>query len=154
MPVWIGDERREGEQLVSTDPGDPDRPVALAARAGETDVDHAIAVAGEGAAHWGARPASDRAAVLVGAAARLRERRLELAALAVRECAKPWPEADADVCEAIDFLEYYARGAVELERAPDAAAGPRRAQPDALRPARRRRRHRALELPAGDPAAG
>ncbi len=49
------------------------------------------------------------------AAAWLRERRLEAAALAVRECAKPWPEADADVCEAIDFLEYYARGAVELD---------------------------------------
>jgi RHH-type proline utilization regulon transcriptional repressor/proline dehydrogenase/delta 1-pyrroline-5-carboxylate dehydrogenase len=32
----------------------------------------------------------------------------------VRECAKPWPEADADVCEAIDFLEYYARHAIEL----------------------------------------
>ena len=46
----------------------------------------------------------------------LRERRLELAALQVRECAKPWPEADADVCEAIDFLEYYAREAVELDR--------------------------------------
>ena len=36
------------------------------------------------------------------------------AALAVRECAKPWPEADADVCEAIDFLEYYARGALDI----------------------------------------
>ena len=34
----------------------------------------------------------------------------------MRECAKPWREADADVCEAIDFLEYYARAAVELER--------------------------------------
>ena len=32
----------------------------------------------------------------------------------MREAAKPWPEADADVCEAIDFLEYYARGAVDL----------------------------------------
>ena len=48
--------------------------------------------------------------MLVAAAAALRERRLELAALQVRECAKPWVEADADVCEAIDFLEYYARG--------------------------------------------
>jgi RHH-type transcriptional regulator, proline utilization regulon repressor / proline dehydrogenase / delta 1-pyrroline-5-carboxylate dehydrogenase len=54
--------------------------------------------------------------VLRGAAARLRERRLELAALQVRECAKPWPEADADVCEAIDFLEYYALSALQLER--------------------------------------
>ena len=43
------------------------------------------------------------------------ERRAELAALAVREAGKPWREADADVCEAIDFLEYYARGALELE---------------------------------------
>jgi RHH-type proline utilization regulon transcriptional repressor/proline dehydrogenase/delta 1-pyrroline-5-carboxylate dehydrogenase len=45
----------------------------------------------------------------------MRERRLELAALEVRECAKPWPEADGDVCEAIDFLEYYARAAIELD---------------------------------------
>ena len=37
----------------------------------------------------------------------------------VRECAKPWAEADADVCEAIDFLEYYARGAITLERGPE-----------------------------------
>ena len=63
----------------------------------------------------------------------LRERRLELAALQVRECAKPWPEADADVCEAIDFLEYYAREAVELERGPRAPPGAGRAQHDALR---------------------
>ena len=29
-------------------------------------------------------------------------------------CGKPWPEADADVCEAIDFCEYYAREAARL----------------------------------------
>ncbi len=54
--------------------------------------------------------------MLIAAAAWLRERRHELAALEVRECAKPWSEADADVCETIDFLEYYARAAIELER--------------------------------------
>ena len=54
--------------------------------------------------------------MLRAAAGELRRRRLELAALEVRECAKPWPEADADVCEAIDFLEYYAAAAVEVER--------------------------------------
>jgi RHH-type proline utilization regulon transcriptional repressor/proline dehydrogenase/delta 1-pyrroline-5-carboxylate dehydrogenase len=53
--------------------------------------------------------------VLVRAAEALRRRRHELAALQLRECAKPWPEADADVCEAIDFLEYYARQAIELD---------------------------------------
>jgi RHH-type transcriptional regulator, proline utilization regulon repressor / proline dehydrogenase / delta 1-pyrroline-5-carboxylate dehydrogenase len=46
----------------------------------------------------------------------MREHRPRLTALAVRECAKPWGEADGDVCEAIDFLEFYARGAVALDR--------------------------------------
>ena len=72
-----------------------------------------------------ARTAAQRAEVLTAAADRLRSRRLELAALQVRECAKPWPEADADVCEAIDFLEYYARGAIELEQRARAGAGAR-----------------------------
>ena len=109
VPVWIGDERREGWDLTSTDPGKPDRVVAEAASARPGEVDQALATARP----WNA-PAEERAAVLVKAAQWLRERRLEVAALAVRECAKPWPEADADVCEAIDFLEYYARGALDL----------------------------------------
>ena len=118
VPVWIGGDRGAVEGLESTDPGAPDRVVATAGRARPEDVDVAVAAAATGAGEWAARPASERAEVLVAAAARLRERRLELAALEVRECAKPWPDADADVCEAIDFLEYYARGAVELERGP------------------------------------
>jgi RHH-type proline utilization regulon transcriptional repressor/proline dehydrogenase/delta 1-pyrroline-5-carboxylate dehydrogenase len=72
--------------------------------------------AGRGLREWRSVTPADRAGALVAAAAWLRERRLELAALEVRECAKPWVEADADVCEAIDFLEYYARAAIELGR--------------------------------------
>src|SRR5205814_3527291 len=89
--------------------------VALAARAAEHDAEAAVGVASQGFRTWRAVSAADRAAALVRAAAWMRERRLELAALEVRECAKPWPEADGDVCEAIDFLEYYARGALALE---------------------------------------
>jgi RHH-type proline utilization regulon transcriptional repressor/proline dehydrogenase/delta 1-pyrroline-5-carboxylate dehydrogenase len=114
-PVWIGDERREGAELISTDPGTPDRVVAEAAAATPQEVDAALALASErGARTWGATAAPRRAEILVAAAAWLRERRLEVAALEVREAAKPWPEADADVCEAIDFLEYYARGAIDI----------------------------------------
>jgi RHH-type proline utilization regulon transcriptional repressor/proline dehydrogenase/delta 1-pyrroline-5-carboxylate dehydrogenase len=109
VPVWIGEDRRDGSDIVSTDPGRPDRVVAEAAAARPDEVDSALGAARK----WDA-PAQERAAVLVRAAQWLRERRLEVAALAVRECAKPWPEADADVCEAIDFLEYYARGAIDL----------------------------------------
>ncbi len=109
MPVWIGNEQRTGAEIVSTDPGKPDRVVAEAAAARPDEVEAALAQARP----WDA-PAEQRAETLIRAAQWLRERRLEIAALEVRECAKPWPEADADVCEAIDFLEYYARGAVDL----------------------------------------
>src|SRR5580704_270326 len=119
VPVMVGGSERTGGELLSTDPGAPDDVVAVATRATEADVGDAVAEAARGFRAWRSVSAEERAAALVRAAAWLRERRLELAALEVRECAKPWPEADADVCEAIDFLEYYARGAIEL------AAGPR-----------------------------
>ena len=115
VPVMIGDGERFAQELVSTDPGNPDRVVADSARATGGEVEMAVEAARRGLADWGTRPARERAAALVAAAAWMRERRLELAALEVRECAKPWSEADADVCEAIDFLEYYARGAIELD---------------------------------------
>src|SRR5947209_3343658 len=44
----------------------------------------------------------------------MRVRKYELAALQVFEAGKPWKEADADVCEAIDFCEYYGRQALRL----------------------------------------
>ena len=116
VPVLIGGDRGGAEGIDSTDPGLPQRLVARAGRASEDDAAAAVEAAARGFRDWGARPAAERAEVLRAAAARLRERRLLLAALQVRECAKPWPEADADVCEAIDFLEYYAREAIELDR--------------------------------------
>jgi RHH-type transcriptional regulator, proline utilization regulon repressor / proline dehydrogenase / delta 1-pyrroline-5-carboxylate dehydrogenase len=115
VPVLVGGERGAADGFESTDPGAPERVVARAGRAGEADAAAAVETAEGGFREWSARSAAERANTLRGAAARLRDRRLELAALQVRECAKPWPEADGDVCEAIDFLEYYAFEAVELE---------------------------------------
>src|SRR5450755_2839336 len=115
VPVSVGGDTRSGRELLSTDPGDPDRVIAEAARATEADVNGAVACARRGFQAWSRVSAAERAQALLRAAAWMRERRPELAALEVFECAKPWPEADADVCEAIDFLEYYARGAVALE---------------------------------------
>ena len=127
VPVLIGDgERRpaDGKRFESTDPGRPDRVVALAAEAGAKDAAAAVEAAREAFPGWRDLGAGRRAEILTRAAGILRERRLELAALQVRECAKPWGEADADVCEAIDFLEYYARAAVELERGPELLQAP------------------------------
>jgi RHH-type proline utilization regulon transcriptional repressor/proline dehydrogenase/delta 1-pyrroline-5-carboxylate dehydrogenase len=114
VPGLIGGDRVERETFESTDPGKPDRVVAVAARGTEDDARAAVGAATEAFPAWRDRSAADRAEVMVRAAAIMRKRRLELAALAVREAGKPWGEADADVCEAIDFLEYYARDALAL----------------------------------------
>ncbi len=118
VPVWIGDDRRDGEQLLSTDPGRPGRIVATAPVARADEVERAVETALREVPSWSSTPVAERASALLRAAALLRERRLWLAALAVRECAKPWDQADGDVCEAIDFLEYYARGALALANGP------------------------------------
>jgi RHH-type proline utilization regulon transcriptional repressor/proline dehydrogenase/delta 1-pyrroline-5-carboxylate dehydrogenase len=103
-----------GPTFESVDPGNPARTVAVAARGSADDASAAIDAAVAAFPEWRAKSWQDRAEVLIRAADIMRGRRLELAALAVRECAKPWGEADADVCEAIDFLEYYARQALEI----------------------------------------
>jgi RHH-type proline utilization regulon transcriptional repressor/proline dehydrogenase/delta 1-pyrroline-5-carboxylate dehydrogenase len=114
VPVLAGSETREGADFHSTDPGRSDRVVASAASASEAEVDRAIEAARAASAEWGARTPEARAEVLVGAADLMRLDRHRLAALAVRECAKPWPEADGDVAEAIDFLTYYAERVIAL----------------------------------------
>ncbi|HET6549751.1 MAG TPA: aldehyde dehydrogenase family protein [Solirubrobacter sp.] len=114
VPVIVGGDRRDAPSLASTDPGAPDHAVAHATVATADDVDAAVTAATRAAPAWERRGAEARAAILARAAGELRHRRATLAALAVRECAKPWAEADADVCEAIDFLEYYAQQAVAL----------------------------------------
>jgi RHH-type proline utilization regulon transcriptional repressor/proline dehydrogenase/delta 1-pyrroline-5-carboxylate dehydrogenase len=122
--MLVGEERVAGEELVSCDPGDPARAVALAPRAGAGDARRALELAARAAPTWAQTPAHERAGALLEAARWMRGRREELAALCVRECAKPWPEADADVAEAIDYLEYYARGALALAEAPALVQAP------------------------------
>jgi RHH-type proline utilization regulon transcriptional repressor/proline dehydrogenase/delta 1-pyrroline-5-carboxylate dehydrogenase len=119
VPILVSGEEGQAEGLESTDPGRPDRLVAVAGRAGEGEAEAAVEAAERGFRDWSARPAAERADVLRAAAAALRDRRREAAAIQVRECAKPWAEADADVCEAIDFLEYYALAGEELARGRD-----------------------------------
>jgi RHH-type proline utilization regulon transcriptional repressor/proline dehydrogenase/delta 1-pyrroline-5-carboxylate dehydrogenase len=114
VPILLGDDIVHATTFDSPDPCAPTRVVAVAHAATAAHVDAAVAAATDGFAAWNARPARERAAVLRRAAQLLRDRRLELTALAVREAGKPWPEADADVCEAIDFFAYYAEGAEAL----------------------------------------
>lgn len=75
------------------------------------DVDKAVGRAHDAFPAWRDRPQQERSEMLMKAAATLRRRRDELSGVIIRESGKTWREADADVCEAIDFCEYYAREA-------------------------------------------
>ena len=82
VPVWIGGDRREGEELVSTDPGQPERVVALAASATPAEAAAAVEAAQAAFGAWAATPVAERAAALLRAAAWMRQRRASLAARA------------------------------------------------------------------------
>jgi len=101
-------------QIVSVDPGQTSTVVCRSGRAGAEEAVRALAAAARAWPAWRATPWAGRAAVLFRAAAIMRRRRAELAALEVFEAGKPVAEADADVCEAIDFCEYYGREALRL----------------------------------------
>ncbi len=78
------------------------------------DAARAIGRLSEAFPRWRDTDPVRRANVLVRAAASMRERRDELSAIIVKENGKDWRNADADVTEAIDFCEFYAREAPKL----------------------------------------
>jgi RHH-type proline utilization regulon transcriptional repressor/proline dehydrogenase/delta 1-pyrroline-5-carboxylate dehydrogenase len=81
---------------------------------GKDQCQRAIAEAAAALPAWRDREPLERSQVILTAASLLRGRRDALAALMIREAGKTWREADADVCEAIDFCEFYARWAATL----------------------------------------
>jgi RHH-type transcriptional regulator, proline utilization regulon repressor / proline dehydrogenase / delta 1-pyrroline-5-carboxylate dehydrogenase len=115
VPAIIGGERvPTAATIFSVDPAEPNRVVARSASCSRADADAAVAATKRAAATWARTPVRDRAAVLFRAADALRRRRDEIAALEVFEAGKPWKEADGDLCEAIDFCEYYGREMLRL----------------------------------------
>ncbi len=80
----------------------------------------------DAAGTWGALPAVDRAVVLRRAAAALEQRRGELIEVAAAETGKVFAEADVEVSEAVDFANYYAATAHELDSVSGAVFVPAR----------------------------
>jgi len=116
FPLVIDGERVfTGSWIESVCPAHRRRSAGRVAAAGPREADAAVLAAARALTDWSNAGATSRAEYLRSVAQIMRRRRFELAAWQVFECAKPWREADADVCEAIDFCEYYAAGAVQLE---------------------------------------
>jgi len=104
------------DELVSTNPSRPAEVVARIPCYSPAELEPVIQAAHEAFASWRATPAGTRVEYLRGVAELMRQRRFELAAWEIFETGKPWREADADVAEAIDFLEFYARQMQRLGR--------------------------------------
>jgi RHH-type transcriptional regulator, proline utilization regulon repressor / proline dehydrogenase / delta 1-pyrroline-5-carboxylate dehydrogenase len=114
-PLVIGGEQRDTiGKLVSRNPSRPVEAIGFTASATGDDIDAAVAAAERAFPAWRDLGIEERGEMLARVAERLRARRHELAAWIVHEAGKPWREADADVAEAIDFVEYYRREAVSL----------------------------------------
>jgi RHH-type proline utilization regulon transcriptional repressor/proline dehydrogenase/delta 1-pyrroline-5-carboxylate dehydrogenase len=101
-------------EIVSRNPSHPEEIIGRVAQAGIAEATQCISVASQALPAWRATPPAERADFLFRAAAALRARRVEFAAWEVLEAGKPWREADADVCEAIDYLIYYGREMLRL----------------------------------------
>jgi RHH-type proline utilization regulon transcriptional repressor/proline dehydrogenase/delta 1-pyrroline-5-carboxylate dehydrogenase len=116
-PLFIGgQEVRTADTAPSINPARPSEVLGHVCQAGIPEVNRAIAAAGAAFPAWRATPPRLRAGYLLKAAAAARRRIFELSAWQVLEIGKQWDQAHADVAEAIDFLEYYAREMLRLGR--------------------------------------
>jgi len=99
--------RLTGPLIESRNPGRPDEVVARLSSASSEDVEQAVRRAVQAWESWRDTATERRVDIMRAAASLMRKRRDELAAWEIMECGKPWREADADLAEAIDFLEFY-----------------------------------------------
>ncbi|MGZ9586076.1 L-glutamate gamma-semialdehyde dehydrogenase [Paenibacillus marinisediminis] len=114
-PLTINGEKIMTDKTsVSINPGDIDQVIGHVAQADQALALQAIASAHEAFQRWQYVSPDERAGYLFKAAAVMRRRKFEYSAWLVYEVGKNWGEADADVAEAIDFLEFYAREMVRL----------------------------------------
>ncbi len=103
-----------GPWLESLNPAKPREIVGRVRLATLAEADEAIEKAARFFPRWRDTPAQERAKMLFAAADLMRQRRWKLAAWEVFEVGKGWREADADVTEAIDYLNYYGREMLHL----------------------------------------
>ncbi|MCH8804930.1 MAG: L-glutamate gamma-semialdehyde dehydrogenase [Planctomycetes bacterium] len=114
-PLRIGEQRIETAKTIdSVMPAHYDTVVGRVAKASQDEAEKAIQVASETFKTWSRVEPDVRAKILFKAAAIMRRRVYELSAWECFEESKGWLEAYADVCEAIDFLDFYAREMIRL----------------------------------------
>ena len=115
-PLIINGKQHTSDSTIqSINPASPDQIIGNVFAANQQLADRAIASAKKAHDYWSKLRFSERAKHLRQIATLLQQQRNEFSAWQIFEAGKNWREADADVCEAIDFLNYYAGQAEKLE---------------------------------------
>ena len=109
-----GEKIKSEEKLQSFNPSRKGAVVGVFQKGTPALVDRAVAAAEKAFQSWSRTEAERRVEYLLEFSRIMQRRRLELAAWMVVEVGKSWVEADADVAEAIDFAEFYAREMLRL----------------------------------------
>ena len=145
--VYVCEESHRG---VSYNPSHPDQVVGVFSQADAALADRAVHCADEAFKTWSRTPVQKRVDLLLKTSKILLERKYYYEARLVYEVGKTWPEADADVAEAIDFIEFYARAMLRLAGPQPLTPVAGREEPPALHSPRRGHCDSTLELPPGD----
>jgi 1-pyrroline-5-carboxylate dehydrogenase len=114
----IGGKRlRTAEKIASVNPARPAQVVGIHQRAEAEHAEPALQAALAAFPAWSRTPVEDRVRLLLRVSQLVSDRKLQLCAWLTYEVGKNWAEADADVAECIDFLQFYAREALRLAAA-------------------------------------
>lgn len=117
-PLVINGEKVKGESgtFDTLNPCNTDETIATAHKASKKQAKEALQKAWDAFKTWQHVPAEERADYLFKAADIARRRKMEIIAWEVSEVGQNYWEADAQVAEGIDFLNYYARQAIRYDR--------------------------------------
>lgn len=122
--VYRGVRRKTSDEIEHLSPNDEKTVVVRGSIATQKEVSEALEASKKAFTSWSTFKVKTRADYLRKAAKWMAENREELAALEVYEVGKPYREADADLKEAIDFLNYYAHAGESLLQQKDTEALP------------------------------
>lgn len=107
-PIIDGKEEPGGAADVRLDPSSTDTVIGQTSQATVEQASRAVSLCAKGFVAWRSRSYLERAEIIERIGLLIKEQLSFFTALVIREAGKPWRDADADVCEAIDFCLYYA----------------------------------------------
>jgi 1-pyrroline-5-carboxylate dehydrogenase len=109
-----GEHFKTPDKIRSINPARPAQVVGIHQKAGAEHAEQAMQAALAAYETWSRTTVGERTSLLLNAAEIIRQRKFEFCAWLTYEVGKNFAEADADVGETIDFLEFYAREALRL----------------------------------------